>query len=90
MQIFLFFKNKFIDENNKEKEVKSLFKIFNGKKEELATENIWELRPKSSKTKTNFAFALMTFDENFTNLKWKVPKYIEEGLVWLANNEIAK
>lgn len=85
-----FFKSKFPDDNSKEKEVKSLFSIFNGKKEDLEKENIWDLRPKSSQTKTNFAFALMTFNETETKLEWKVPKYIEEGLVWLANNEIAK
>ena len=30
----------------------------------------------------------MTFNENETKLNWNVPEYIEEGLVWLAKNEI--
>lgn len=40
----------------------------------------------SSKQKTDFTFDLMTFDEVTSRLTWKVPKYIREGLVWLANN----
>lgn len=49
----------------------------------------YDLAPASGE-KTNFTFDLMTFNETETKLEWKVPKYIEEGLVWLANNEIAK
>lgn len=41
----------------------------------------------SSKQKTDFTFDLMTFDEKETNLEWKVPKYIKEGLEWLSTNE---
>ncbi|OCA77285.1 hypothetical protein BBI01_02145 [Chryseobacterium artocarpi] len=41
----------------------------------------------SSKQKTDFTFDLMTFDENLTKLEWKVPKYIKEGLEWLAKND---
>ena len=41
-----------------------------------------------SKEKSNFAFDLMTFDEESTNLKWEVPIYIKEGLEWLANNDV--
>ncbi len=58
-----FFKDKFINEELNETEVRSLFTIFHGKKEELEKEEVWQLRPKTSSTKTNFAFALMTFDE---------------------------
>jgi len=46
-----------------------------------------DLAPES-KEKSNFAFDLMTFDEDATNLKWEVPIYIKEGLEWLANNEV--
>ncbi|PJE43799.1 MAG: hypothetical protein CUR32_03420 [Flavobacterium sp.] len=49
----------------------------------------YDLAPASGE-KTNFTFDLMTFNETETKLEWKVPKYIEEGLVWLANNEFAK
>jgi putative ATP-dependent endonuclease of the OLD family len=49
----------------------------------------YDLAPASGE-KTDFTFDLMTFNETETQLEWKVPKYIEEGLVWLANNEIAK
>src|SRR5699024_320902 len=45
-----------------------------------------EVEP-SSKQKTNFTFDLMTFDEKNTGISWFVPKYIKEGLEWLAMNE---
>lgn len=43
----------------------------------------WDLRPLSSSSKTNFAFDLMTFDELVFE-DWQVPKYIKDGLEWLA------
>lgn len=49
----------------------------------------YDLAP-ASEEKTDFTFDLMIFNETETKLEWKVPKYIEEGLVWLASNEIAK
>lgn len=49
----------------------------------------YELAPASGE-KTDFTFDLMTFNEKETKLNWDVPKYIEEGLVWLAKNEIAE
>lgn len=85
-----FFKDSYFTDEGDEKKIKVHFSIFHGKEDDLNTENIWELRPKSSSTKTNFAFALMTFDENKTKKEWQVPLYIKEGLVWLANNEIEK
>lgn len=48
-----------------------------------------ELAP-ASREKTDFTFDLMTFNEKETKLNWNVPKYIEEGLVWLAKNEIVE
>ena len=44
----------------------------------------------SSKQKTDFTFDLMTFDEQGTGLEWKVPKYIKEGLEWLAKKDETK
>lgn len=49
----------------------------------------YELAPASGE-KTDFTFDLMTFNEKETKLNWNVPKYIEEGLVWLAKNEIVE
>ena len=44
----------------------------------------------SSKQKTVFTFDLMTFDEKGTTIEWNVPKYIKEGLEWLAKNDEIK
>ena len=32
----------------------------------------------------------MTFDEKGTTIEWNVPKYIKEGLEWLAKNDEIK
>lgn len=53
------------------------------------TKEPYDLSP-SSKEKTTFTFDLMTFDEEETTLKWNVPKYIKEGLEWLAKNDEIK
>lgn len=45
-----------------------------------------DLSPKSS-TKSNFAFDILSFDEEVYG-EWNVPNYIKEGLEWLAINEI--
>jgi putative ATP-dependent endonuclease of the OLD family len=42
--------------------------------------------PSSSKVKTNFTFDIMSFDEEKYG-DWKVPEYINEGLIWLAKND---
>ncbi len=42
--------------------------------------------PSSSKVKTNFTFDIMSFDEEKYGA-WTVPEYINEGLIWLANND---
>ncbi|MFH6960648.1 ATP-dependent endonuclease [Flavobacterium aquidurense] len=41
----------------------------------------------SSKQKTDFTFDLLTFNEEANKLEWNTPKYIKEGLEWLAKNE---
>lgn len=70
-----------------EKLVQDYFYLLKGK--DIAKSLPYNLAP-SSGEKTDFTFDLMTFSETETKLEWKVPKYIEEGLVWLANKEITK
>ncbi|MEO7990144.1 MAG: AAA family ATPase [Chryseolinea sp.] len=70
-----------------DKIVKDSFSLLKDK--DLNASSPYDLAPSSSE-KTDFTFDLMVFNERETKLKWNVPKYIEEGLVWLANNEIAK
>ena len=69
-----------------DKLVKDFFLLLKNKDLDVSP---YELAPNSNE-KTDFTFDLMTFNENEAKLKWDVPKYIEEGLVWLANNEIEK
>lgn len=40
----------------------------------------------SSKQKTEFTFDIMSFNEDKYGA-WKVPEYINEGLIWLAKND---
>lgn len=40
----------------------------------------------SSKQKTEFTFDIMSFNEKIYG-EWKVPEYINEGLIWLAKND---
>ena len=49
----------------------------------LDTETAYNLAPVTSSAKTNFTFDLMSFPEDKYG-NWNVPKYISEGLVWLA------
>ncbi len=79
----IFFQSDYLDDGNKIK-IKNHFTLLKNK---TTLSNPWELRPKSSSTKTNFTFDLMTFDEEATKLKWEVPLYIKEGLEWLAKND---
>ena len=58
-------------------------------KDEDLNKSPYELAPASGE-KTDFTFDLMTFNEKETKLNWNVPKYIEEGLVWLVKNEIVE
>lgn len=67
-----------------DKLVKDSFALLKG---EDLNKSPYELAPASGE-KTDFTFDLMTFNEKEAKLNWNVPKYIEEGLVWLAKNEI--
>ncbi|WP_346863761.1 AAA family ATPase [uncultured Draconibacterium sp.] len=58
-------------------------------KDEDLNKSPYELAPASGE-KTDFTFDLMTFNEKESKLNWNVPKYIEEGLVWLVKNEIVE
>jgi predicted ATP-dependent endonuclease of OLD family len=86
-----FFKSKFITDDLEEKDV---YKSFSFQKLKNIDNLIYmdtdrdqsEVDP-SSKQKTDFTFDLMTFDEEAAKLEWNVPKYIKEGLEWLAENE---
>lgn len=69
-----------------DKKVEDSFLLLKGKNLNLTP---YELAPDSDE-KTDFTFDLMTFNETETKLEWHVPKYIEEGLVWLSNNVIAE
>jgi putative ATP-dependent endonuclease of OLD family len=80
-----FFSSKYKSEEV-DKSVQDSFSLLKGK--DLANKP-YDLAPVSDK-KTDFTFDLMTFDESETKQNWNVPKYIQEGLVWLANNEIMK
>lgn len=66
--------------------VKDSFSLLKGKDLNVSP---YDLAPASGE-KIDFTFDLMIFNEGDTKLKWDVPKYIEEGLVWLAKNENAK
>lgn len=67
------------------KKVKSLFTLINQhSSENLLLKSPWDLRPKSSSSKTNFSFDLIAFDEKEVGMNWEVPLYIKEGLEWLA------
>lgn len=85
-------KYKYLDDDDIEQE-KNVHSCFSYKKLQniedliyLETDKDQSLVDPSSKQKTDFTFDLMTFDEVTSKLTWKVPKYIREGLVWLANN----
>lgn len=73
----------FFSHSNDDLKVSDLFVLLKGKN---LTIEPYELSP-NSKEKTDFTFDLMTFDEKETTLEWVVPKYIKEGLEWLAKNE---
>jgi len=80
------FFNSTYQKDGSDKLVKDSFSLLKSKDLSISP---YELAPKSGE-KTDFTFDLMVFNEVETKLSWNVPKYIEEGLVWLANNEIAK
>ena len=51
--------------------------------DKLDSESAYNLAPVTSSAKTNFTFDLMSFPEDKYG-NWNVPKYISEGLLWLA------
>lgn len=76
-----------IDGISKNKKHKNEFSLFKTKKDVEVTESSpYELAPDDSKVKTNFAFDIMSFQEDVFG-EWSVPLYIKEGLQWLANND---
>lgn len=81
-----FFTAKYIIEGV-EKSVQDSFSKLIGK--DVTKSSPDQLAP-NSKEKTDFTFDLITFNETEARLNWNVPKYIEEGLVWLANNVITE
>lgn len=86
-----FFRSEIVQENGSIKKIKSFFSLMNSyTSENLLIKTPWELRPKSSSSKTNFSFDLMTFNEKETQKRWEVPLYIKEDLEWLAGMCIVK
>lgn len=77
------------DDEEKEVENKDAFSILRSKTiEDIKANSEYKLLEKmSSKDKTNFAFDVLSFDEQ-TYGEWKTPKYIKEGLEWLASNQL--
>ncbi|MGG7439055.1 ATP-dependent nuclease [Chryseobacterium arthrosphaerae] len=86
-----FFKSKYFSDDGKELYVYKCFSYQKLKNLDdliyMDTERDQSKVDPSSKQKTDFTFDLMTFDEKESALEWIVPKYIQEGLSWLVNNE---
>ncbi len=79
-----------IKETGVERSAKNEFGKFKTKNEiDLANQSAYELAPTSSKSKTRFAFDVMSFDESIFG-EWIVPHYIKEGLEWLAGRCVFK
>lgn len=76
-----FFISEHIEEGEKNLVIKNSFTY-------LKNKNISEEIPDkfTSKQKTEFTFDIMSFDEEKYG-EWKVPEYINEGLIWLAKND---
>lgn len=67
-----------------DKAAKNEFSLMRTKTAETITnDSPFDLAPESSKVKTNFAFDIMSFQEDLFG-EWNVPNYIKEGLEWLA------
>lgn len=80
------FSEKSIAEDGKTtvKSIKNEFSLFRGKSlADLKASVSYDLAPDDSKVKTNFAFDIMSFQEDIYG-PWEVPFYIKEGLEWLA------
>lgn len=70
--------------------IKNEFTQFRNKSIEFMNEKTsYDLAPSTSKSKTNFAFDIMSMDESILG-EWHVPLYIKEGLEWLAGMCIVK
>ena len=67
----------------KEKNIKDEFAYLRNKNIDLSKEIPDKF---SSKQKTEFTFDIMSFNEKDFG-EWKVPEYINEGLIWLAKND---
>lgn len=79
-----FFKNEYDNEGEKAK-VCDCFSLFKGRS---LSDTPFELAPDNNQ-KTDFTFDLMVFDEVGSKLEWRVPKYIRDGLEWLAGKDEA-
>ena len=85
----LIFSSSTIDDNGTPKIIKhkNEFSLFKSKSDEMMSkETPYNLAPEDSKAKTNFAFDIMSFQEDIYG-EWLVPKYIKDGLEWLAKND---
>lgn len=83
----VFFKSNYFEmvgEIEESRDVKASFALLIDKN---IDDNPSDLAPEA-KEKSEFTFDLMTFDEETTNLRWEVPLYIKEGLVWLAQDDV--
>lgn len=69
--------------NEKEKYIKDEFAYLRNKNIDISKKIPDKF---SSKQKTEFTFDIMSFNEKDYG-EWKVPEYINEGLIWLAKND---
>lgn len=76
-----FFLSEHIEEGEENLIIKNAFSY-------LKNKDIFEEIPDNftSKQKTEFTFDIMSFDEVKYG-EWKVPEYVNEGLIWLAKND---
>ncbi|WP_340203557.1 ATP-dependent nuclease [Ascidiimonas sp. W6] len=75
-------KSTFTDEKGNSTIIKNQFSFSRVKSaEDLINNTPYQLAPISSSSKTNFAFDVMSFPEEFG--QWNVPEYIDNGLKWL-------
>jgi putative ATP-dependent endonuclease of OLD family len=79
-EAFILANRTFLESSDK---VKNQFSFLRARKlVDIKSETAYNLAPKGSSTKTNFAFDAMSFNEELG--LWEVPAYIKEGLEWLA------
>jgi len=70
-------------ETKETKIIKNKFSYLSNKKIDISVEIPTKF---SSKQKTEFTFDIMSFNEDEYG-EWKVPEYINEGLIWLSKND---